>query len=89
MGKKVQNRLLQCYICKMFVKLKVSNLRRHMKLHGPIVDCYECVECGTKFQTKISLKSHWSKHHKNRGNAKFKKAKRAAKCMQKKKIYQQ
>lgn len=83
MGKKNQNRILQCYICKLFVKFKVSNLRRHMRLHGPIVDCYKCTECGTKFQTKVNLISHWSKRHTNLGNPKFKKAKRAAKRMQK------
>lgn len=65
MGKS-KNRILECYLCKSVMKCnKVSNLRRHIRLHGPLVQCFECLECGIKFQNKSNLKTHWSKKHSN------------------------
>lgn len=63
MRKKVENRVLQCYLCKLIVKNKVSNLRRHIKLHGPKVECIKCLECNATFQSKSNFKTHWARKH--------------------------
>lgn len=52
-------------MCHIIVKHKVSNLRRHMKLHGPYVECVKCLECDETFQSKNNLKTHWLRRHKN------------------------
>lgn len=65
MGRKAKNRILECYLCRMIIKNKVSNLRRHINLHGPQVDCFKCCECNCKFQNKNNLKVHWRRKHKD------------------------
>lgn len=77
MRKKVENRILQCYICKTIVKNKVSNLRRHMQLHDPNVDRLKCTECGSTFQNKENLKTHWNRQ-KHAGEIKFQTIKSSA-----------
>lgn len=73
------NRVLQCYVCKLKMKFdKVSNLRRHMKLHGPFVESYTCAECGLQFQNKQNLKHHWSNKH-GQAEPKFTKSTRISK----------
>lgn len=63
---KTNERTLECYVCKTVMKCnKVSNLRRHIRLHGPLVKCFKCLECGTNFQNKSNMKTHWSRAHKN------------------------
>lgn len=63
---KTNNRILECYLCRIVMKCnKVSNLRRHMTLHGPIVECIKCMECGSKFQNKSNMKTHWTRVHKD------------------------
>lgn len=60
------DRILQCYLCRSITKSnKVSNLRRHIRLHGPIVKYYKCLQCGAKFQNKSNMKIHWNRIHKN------------------------
>lgn len=63
---KTNNRVLECYLCKITMKCnKVSNLRRHMALHGPIVNCIKCMVCGTYIQNKSNMKTHWIRAHKD------------------------
>lgn len=63
---KTNDRTLKCYLCKIVMKCnKVSNLRRHMRLHGPFVQCFKCCECGTNFQNRSNMKIHWSRIHKD------------------------
>lgn len=61
---KQKKRLLQCYLCRVFIKSSISNLRRHIRLHGPVVDCFKCLGCGEKYQNKANLAAHWVKKHK-------------------------
>lgn len=61
---KKKKRLLQCYLCSVFIKSSISNLRRHIRLHGPIVCCFKCSGCGEKYQNKANLEVHWAKKHK-------------------------
>lgn len=61
---KKKKRFLQCYLCSIFIKSSISNLRRHIRLHGPIVCCFECSGCGEKYQNKANLEVPWAKRHK-------------------------
>lgn len=64
MGRKKENRTLQCYLCRMILKgNKLSNLRRHMRLHGPATKCFKCLVCKNTFQNKSNLKQHWQRKH--------------------------
>lgn len=59
-----KTRSLQCYICKIIMKCdKMSNLRRHLKLHGPFIDSFQCDNCGRQFQNKNNFKNHAKKKH--------------------------
>lgn len=62
--KKTNNRILECYLCHTVFKFnKMSNLRRHIRLHDPRVKYFGCLECGKKFQNKSNFKNHWKKIH--------------------------
>lgn len=61
----MENRVLQCYICKLYLKNKFSNLRRHVNLHSASVKCFKCLECNETFQNKSNWKIHWSRKHDN------------------------
>lgn len=61
---KKKKRSLQCYLCRVFIKSSISNLRRHMRLHGPVVCCFQCSGCDKKYQNKANLAAHWVKKHK-------------------------
>lgn len=64
MRKIANNRVLECFHCHKIIKgKKISNLRSHIKLHGPFVDRLKCLECPQTFQTKGNLKQHWSRKH--------------------------
>lgn len=65
MRKKVANRTLECFLCHQVLKDKVSNLRRHMKLHEPDVKGVKCSECDKTFQNKSNFKTHWLRRHHN------------------------
>lgn len=59
------------------------NLRRHLALHGPILDIVKC-ECGKLYQNKANLKAHWiRKHGGNRKKMKNLKIKVPAKATRK------
>lgn len=78
--RKNNGRLLQCYMCHIFIKKSISNLRRHMRLHGPKVNCIKCLACGLKLQNKGNLIIHWSRKHKDMGDEpKMRNSKRFAK----------
>lgn len=69
-GKKIPNRTnrsLECYLCKLSIKSTVSNLRRHIKLHGPFVKCYTCLGCKKNFQNVSNLSCHWVLKHETLG----------------------
>ena len=58
--------ILQCYMCnKEIISGKISNLKRHMKLHDSIQEYYRCSKCKTDFQTKSNFQSHKIKRHLN------------------------
>lgn len=62
--RKSQNRILECYLChKTITGNKMSNLRRHFRLHGPFVDCYKCLECNSTFQNPSNFKNHFKRKH--------------------------
>lgn len=58
-----QPRTLQCFLCHVQFGNKVSNLRRHIRLHGPFVTLTKCPECGKSYQNKENYKSHWIAKH--------------------------
>lgn len=66
MKRKVANRILECFLCHTIIKGdKISNLRRHIRLHYPKTNCVRCEICKTTFQNKTNGKVHWMKKHAN------------------------
>lgn len=59
--KKIES--FECYLCHTKLKSKLSNLRRHMKLHGPDIKSFKCSLCSNQFQTKSNLLVHWNSKH--------------------------
>lgn len=66
----------ECYICKVQIRNKLSNLRRHMNLHSGLVPCFVCLGCNKQYQTKGNLTKHWGQQHD--GDPIFVEAKRIA-----------
>lgn len=59
-----KKRILECYLCRRVLRgQKMSNLRRHIRLHGPFVKCSKCLECGKTFQNATNLRQHWKRFH--------------------------
>lgn len=56
-------KLFECFICRQNFKSKKSNLLRHMRLHGPTVECYRCPQCPKSFQNKQNYQRHWADKH--------------------------
>lgn len=63
MRAKIKDRILQCFVCHSVIKNKVSNLRRHIRLHYASARCFECLECHRKFQSKGNVRKHWGVKH--------------------------
>lgn len=51
--------LLECFECHKIFHSKLSNLRRHLKLHGPKICQVKCTQCGRSFQTLSNYKTHF------------------------------
>lgn len=63
-----KSRFLECFLCRRTFKgQKVSNLRRHIRLHGPFIDCWKCLECNRTFQNKSNVRQHWKRVHEYAG----------------------
>lgn len=60
---KKAKRILECFVCHRTFNSTVGNLRRHVKLHVPIVDNFQCWRCLKCFQTKGNYNLHWKIHH--------------------------
>lgn len=58
-------KVFECYVCHKNFKSKKSNLLRHLKLHGPIVECYKCPRCRQSFQNRQNFHRHWIDKHSN------------------------
>lgn len=58
-----KSRILECFICHIQLGAKMSNLRRHMKLHSPFITVKKCPECGRIYQNKENYKTHWHAKH--------------------------
>lgn len=61
--KKIES--FECYLCHTELKSKLSNLRRHMKLHGPEIKSFQCTKCSKRYQTKSNLLVHWNSKHRS------------------------
>lgn len=58
------DRVLECFIChRTITGNKISNLRRHVRLHDSTIDCFKCLECLSTFQTRSNFKQHWFRQH--------------------------
>lgn len=56
-------RILQCNLCRTIIRGSFSNLKRHVRLHGPKVNCQICEECGKSYQNWSNLRKHWENVH--------------------------
>lgn len=61
--KKIES--FECYLCHIQLKSKLSNLRRHIKLHGPNIKLFKCAVCKKGYQTKSNLRVHWNDKHRD------------------------
>lgn len=62
-ARKKKSRELKCPVCHLILSSKSSNLRRHMKLHDPIVKCYICIICEKPYQNPTNFRKHWTEKH--------------------------
>lgn len=81
-GQRVKNRIFECCFCHIKIKNKISNLRRHMRLHNPRVKCFKCLECLKKYQNKQNFQIHWANNHAELGDPKVVQAVRKSKGKQ-------
>lgn len=63
MKQKSKNWILECFLCHSTFHNKVSNLRRHIRLHDSSNTCFECLGCHNTYQNKQNLKKHWIQKH--------------------------
>lgn len=56
---------LECFLCHKIFSSTVGNLRRHIKLHAPIVENFQCLRCLKCFQTRGNYTLHWKTNHLN------------------------
>lgn len=51
--------LLECFDCHKEFHSKLSNLRRHIKIHGPEVLRVKCDQCNRSFQNRSNYFNHF------------------------------
>lgn len=74
------DRVLECFICHRIMKgNKMSNLRRHVRLHDQTIDCFRCLECQNTFQTRSNFKQHWLRQHQHLSDPKMVRTSRVGK----------
>lgn len=62
--KKCAERSFECFLCHTTIQSKLSNLKRHMKLHESVVFRLKCPDCSGTFQNKVNFGKHWGRRHK-------------------------
>lgn len=60
---KNKNKKLECFICHKQFNYKISNLKRHIALHGPTLIRFQCKICKKSFQNKTNHNVHWRNSH--------------------------